>query len=133
MDVFISLVCILLIFITLPCVQALIKLEVKVNELNANMLNKAREILEINDEVRKVLKKVNKVFRILTNKRLHQIKQIVMMSMDIIQAIMLIRSLQMAKVSKKISFSLLRKIAYARVGQEIIKKILNSIQNFCAI
>ena len=133
MDVFVSLVCILLIFITLPCVQALIKLEVKVNELNANMLNKAREILEINDEVRKVLKKVNKVFRILTNKRLHQIKQIVMMSMDIIQAIMLIRSLQMAKVSKKISFSLLRKIAYARVGQEIIKKILNSIQNFCAI
>ena len=75
MDVFISLVCILLIFITLPCVQALIKLEVKVNELNANMLNKAREILEINDEVRKVLKKVNKVFRILTNKRLHQINK----------------------------------------------------------
>ena len=133
MDVFISLLCILLIFITLPSVQALIKLEVKVNELNATMLNKAREMLEINDQVHTTLKKVNKVLRILSDKRIHQIKSMVFMTMDIVQAVMLLRSLKVAKGKKKIDFPLLRKIAYARIAQEILRKLLSGLQNFCAI
>ena len=133
MDVFISLLCILLIFITLPSVQALIKLEVKVNELNATMLNKAREMLEINDQVQTTLKKVNKVLRILSDKRIHQIKNMVFMTMDIVQAVMLLRSLKVAKGKKKIDFPLLRKIAYARIAQEILRKLLSGLQNFCAI
>ena len=133
MDVFISLLCILLIFITLPSVQALIKLEVKVNELNATMLNKAREMLEINDQVQTTLKKVNKVLRILSDKRIHQIKSMVFMTMDIVQAVMLLRSLKATKDKKKIDFPLLRKIAYARIAQEILRKLLSGLQNFCAI
>ncbi|MBQ7286932.1 MAG: hypothetical protein IJW73_04140 [Candidatus Gastranaerophilales bacterium] len=133
MDVFISLLCILLIFITLPSVQALIKLEIKVNELNATMLNKAREMLEINDQVQTTLKKVNKVLRILSDKRIHQIKSMVFMTMDIVQAVMLLRSLKVAKGKKKIDFPLLRKIAYARIAQEILRKLLSGLQNFCAI
>ena len=122
MDVFISLLCILLIFITLPAVQALIRLEIKVNELNATMLNKAREVLELNDEVQKTLKKVNKVLRILTNKRTHQIKSMVFMVLDIVQVIMLLKSLQIDKNTRKIDFPLLRKVAYARIAQEILKR-----------
>ena len=133
MDVFISLLCILLIFITLPSVQALIKLEVKVNELNATMLNKAREMLEINDQVQTTLKKVNKVLRILSDKRIHQIKNMVFMTVDIVQAVMLLRSLKVTKDKKKIDFPLLRKIAYARIAQEILRKLLSGLQNFCAI
>ena len=97
------------------------------------MLNKAREMLEINDQVQTTLKKVNKVLRILSDKRIHQIKSMVFMTMDIVQAVMLLRSLKVAKGKKKIDFPLLRKIAYARIAQEILRKLLSGLQNFCAI
>ena len=114
-------------------VKGLIKIENKVNELHIAMLEKAKQILEINDEIRKVLSKINKVIRILTNKRLHQIKRIVMMSLDIIQMITLIRTFKVSKGLKHIDYNLLKKLAYARVTQQVLRKILDFAQNLCAI
>lgn len=114
-------------------VKGLIKLENKVNEIHITMLEKAKQILEINDEIKKVLSKINKVIRILTNKRLHQIKRIIMMSLDIIQMITLIRTFKVSKGLKHIDFDLLKKLAYARVTQQVLRKILDFAQNLCAI
>ena len=133
MSVFFSLICIFLIFITLPSVTFLIKLEARVNECHVKMLENARKMLEINDEVRRTIKKVNKVLRILSNKKLHQVKNSIMLLFDIIQIIMLIKSFNLSKNSKSINFKLLRYIAYAIIGQEIFRKTLNSVQNFCTI
>lgn len=114
-------------------VKGLIKLENKVNEIHITMLEKAKQILEINDEIKKVLSKINKVIRILTNKRLHQIKRIIMMSLDIIQMITLIRTFKVSKGLKHIDYNLLKKLAYARVTQQVLRKILDFAQNLCAI
>ncbi len=114
-------------------IKGLIKLENKVDEIHITMLEKAKQILEINDEIRKVLSKINKVMRILTNKKLYQIKKIVMMSLDIIQLITLIKTLKLSKGLKSIDYNLLKKLAYARVGQQFLKKVLDFAQNLCAI
>ena len=113
--------------------KGLIKLENKVNEIHITMLEKAKQILEINDEIKKVLSKINKVIRIITNKRLHQVKRIIMMSLDIIQVITLFKTLKVSKGLKTIDFDLLKKLAYARVTQQVLRKILDFAQNLCAI
>ena len=121
------------IIFTLFCVKKIIQCEKRVDEIHLKMLEGAKRLLEINDEVRKVLKKVNKVVKILTNKRIHQIKRILMMTLDIIQTIILFKSLDLSKGIKSINYGNLKKLAYARIIQQIISKIINSIQNFCAI
>ncbi|MBE7707315.1 MAG: hypothetical protein E7Z88_01270 [Cyanobacteria bacterium SIG27] len=114
-------------------IKGLIRLENKVNKIHITMLEKAKQILEINDEIRKVLSKINKVMRILTNKKLYQIKKIVMMSLDIIQLITLIKTFKLSKGLKSIDYNLLKKLAYARVTQQVLRKILDFAQNLCAI
>jgi hypothetical protein len=114
-------------------VKGLIKLENKVNEIHITMLQKAKQILEINDEIKKVLSKINKVIRIINNKKLHQIKRIIMMSLDIIQMITLIKSLKLSKGLKSINYNLLKKLAYARIAQQALRKFLDFAHNLCAI
>jgi hypothetical protein len=121
------------IIFTLFCVKKIIQCEKRVDEIHLKMLEGAKKLLEINDEVRNALKKINKVVKILTNKRLHQVKRIFMMSLDIIQTIILFRSLNLSKGLKSVNFGNLKKLAYARIIQQIIGKIINSIHNLCAI
>ena len=80
--------------LTIFCVKKMQILETKVNEMHLKMLENAKKILEINDEVKKTIKKTNKIIKILSNKKLHQIRKIIMMIVDIIQLIMLIKSLE---------------------------------------
>ena len=130
-------ICILLIFFeiifTVFCVKKLISFEIRVNEIHVAMLEKAKKFFEINDEVRKVVKKLNKFMRIITNKKFHQIRKILMMSLDIIQVIILLKSLNLSKGLKSINFETLKKVAYARIGQQLIRKFLNFAQNLCAV
>ena len=118
---------------TIFCVKKISKAQVCVEEIHVKMLEGAKKILEINDEIRKVLKKINKVVKIITNKKLHQIKRIIMLAMDIIQIIMLFRSLNLSKATKTLDLKLLKNIAFARIGQQIVRKVLDSVQNLCAI
>ena len=97
------------------------------------MLEKAKKILEINDEIQKVVKKINQVIRIITNKRFHQIKKILMISLDIIQVIMLLKSLNLSKGLKSLDINKLKKVIYARITQQALKKGLDFIQSLCAI
>ena len=121
------------ILLTVLCVKKLCALEVEVNEIHAQMLNRATKILEINDEIRKILKKTNKVVRILMNKKFHQIRKIIMMTIDVIQVILLLKSLNLSKGLKSVDVGLLKKLAYAKVGQQVLRKILDFAQNLCAV
>ena len=121
------------IIFTLFCVKKIIQCEKRVDEIHLKMLEGAKKILEVNDEIRATLKKANKVIKILTNKRLHQIKHIFMITLDIIQTIILIRSLNLSKGLKSINYGVLRKLAYAKVLQQALKKALDFAQNLCAI
>lgn len=129
-------ICLLIIveiILTVFCVKKICFLENCVDEIHLKMLEKAKEILELNDEINKILKKINKVIRIISNKKFHQIKRLIMMIIDIIQMIFLLKSLNLSKGLKSVDFKLLRKIAYLKVGQQIFKKVLDFAQNLCAI
>lgn len=121
------------IIFTLFCIKKIRQCEKKVDDFHLKMIENATRILEINDEIKKTLKKINKVIRILTNKKFHQIKRIIMMAIDIIQAIILIKSLNLSKGLKSVNYSNLKKLAYLKIVQKIIGKIINSIHNLCAI
>lgn len=103
-------------------------------ELNhIKMLECAKNILEFNDQIRKTLKKTNKIIRVLTDKRLHQTRRIIMLTLDIIQLVILIKSLDLSKGLKSINYSNLKKIALTKITQQIIKRFLDFAQNLCAI
>lgn len=121
------------IFLTIFCVKKLQNFEAQVDKIHINMLENAKKILEINDEIRKTLKKINKVMKIITNKRFHQIRRIIMITIDVIQLTILIKSLNLSKGLKSIDFKVLKNIAYAKIGQEVLKKIFDFAQNLCAI
>lgn len=121
------------IIVTIICVKKLCASIDYVDCIHVKMLNNARKILEFNDELKKTLKKINKVVRILTNKRLLQTKRMIMMLMDIIQVILLFKSMNLQKGSKSIDINLLKNVAYTRIIQQILKKLLDGILNFCSI
>lgn len=121
------------IIFTVYFVKILIQLENKVNIFHAKMLEIATATLQTNDKIKNVLTKFNKIVRIITNKKFHQIKRIVLMTSDIIQTILLIKSLNLSKGLKSINLNLLKKVTFARIGQQIIKKFLNFLQNLCTI
>lgn len=121
------------IIVTIICVKKLCVWVDIVDELHVKMFDGARKLLEINDEIRKTLKKINKVVKILTDKKLHQIKRMVLMTMDIVQIILLLKSLNLQKGVKSLNISLLKNVAYARIIQQVLKKILDGILNFCSI
>lgn len=121
------------IFLTIFCVKKLQNFEAQVDKIHLDMLENAKKILEINDEIRKTLKKINKVMKIITNKRFHQIRRIIMITIDVIQITILIKSLNLSKGLKTIDFKVLKNIAYAKIGQEALKKIFDFAQNLCAI
>lgn len=121
------------IFLTIFCVKKIQIFENKIDKIHVEMIEKATQILEVNDEIRKNLKKINKVIRILANKRFHQIRRIIMMTIDIVQLILLLKSLKLSKDLKKIDVGLLKKIAYAKIGQEVIRKFLDFAQSLCAV
>lgn len=127
----------LLIFVeialTIFCVKKLQALEIKINELHLKMLEGAKKVLEVNDEVQKIIQKVNKIIKIISNKKLHQVKRLIMMTIDVIQVIMLLKSLNLSKGVKSINFKLLKNVAYARIAQQIIRKFMDFAQNLCAI
>ena len=121
------------IFLTVFCVKKIQVFQAQVEEFHIKMLNSATKILEINDEIRKSLKKINKVIRILMNKKFHQIRKILMMVLDVVQVILLLKSLNLSKGLKSIDVGLLKKLAYAKASQQVLRKILDFAQNLCAI
>ncbi|MBQ4646446.1 MAG: hypothetical protein IJB79_03775 [Candidatus Gastranaerophilales bacterium] len=109
------------------------EIDAKVDQIHIKMLEGAKKAFEINDEIRKTIKKINKIVKLLANERLHQIKRIIMMIVDTIQIIILLRSLDLTKGAKKIDYNMLKKLAFAKIIQQALKKFLDFAHNLCAI
>ena len=109
--------------VTFCCIK-LVEFEKKVYQFNDKLNETGEKIITTCQNIRNTLKKVNKVIKILTNKRLHQIKRIFMMTLDIIQTIILLRSLNLSKGLKSINYRTLKKLFFAQISKEIIRKIL---------
>ena len=121
------------IIFTVFCVKKLLSFEKYIDEIHVKMLEGAKRVLEINDEVQATIKKINKIIKAISNKKFHQIKRIIMTIADIVQIIVLLKTLNIKKGIKEIDFKVLRKLAVARVSSQIVKKLLDFAQNLCAI
>ena len=125
------------IFATYFLVKYLVALEKKIDEFHLKLIETSQIILEINDEINKILKKINKVVKFIANKRIYQIKNIVLGVINIVQIVLLFKSLKIEKgadkLIKKLDFKVLKKVAIINISQKIIKKFLDVAQNLCAI
>ncbi len=112
------------IFVVAFCCIKLVELEKKVYQFNDKLNETGEKIINTCQEIRKAIHKVNKVINFLTNKKFWQIKKIIFMIIETIQIITLIKSLDFSKGLKSINYRNLKKLFFAQVSKEIIRKIL---------
>jgi len=111
------------IILTIICVQKFIELDKKILSYNDKLIEINSTILEINAKVKKVIAKIRKIINIITNKKIIQVLRIINLSIDIIQIVILIRSLDFSKGLKSINTKNLKKIALSHISKEFFKKI----------
>ncbi len=121
-------ICIITIFleifaVTFCCIK-LIEFEKKVYLFNDKLNETGEKIITTCQNIRNTIQKINKVINFLTNKKFWQIKKIIFMIIETIQIITLIKSLDFSKGLKSVNYKTLKKLFFAQVSKEIIRKIL---------
>ena len=121
-------ICIITIFleifaVTFCCIK-LVEFEKKVYQFNDKLNETGEKIITACQNIRNTIQKVNKVINFLTNKKFWQIKKIIFMIIETIQIITLIKSLDFSKGLKSINYRTLKKLFFAQISKEIIRKIL---------
>ena len=114
------------ILFTYICVNKIIELDKKVIELDKKMDEIYKKILEINKTVKDILKKINKVVSIFTNQKFILIRRIIVMTLDVIEIIILIRTLDFSKGKKFFNAKNLRKILFAKITREFLTKLVTN-------
>lgn len=126
----IDFVCIFSIFLelVLTClvVYLLIILEKKIVQLNVSLLETGEMILLANQKIKNTILKINKIVSFITNKKVAQARKIFALTVDIIQIIIFIRSLDFSKGFKSINFSNIKKLLLAQTIRSFIKNILKN-------
>lgn len=108
------------------CVYQLIQLEKKVLVYNEKLTILSEKIIETNKSIRKIIKKINKVVSIFSNKKFIVAKDILKFTLNTIQIIILIRSLNISKgFIKSINFKNIKKLFYAEIIRKILFKIID--------
>jgi len=115
---------ILEIFVVSFCCIKIVELEKKVYKFNDKLNETGEKILIACQNIRKTKQKTNKIINFLTNKKFWQIKKIIFMIIETIQIITLIKSLDFSKGLKSINYRTLKKLFFAQISKEIIRKIL---------
>lgn len=121
-------ICIITIFleifaVTFCCIK-LVEFEKKVYQFNDKLNETGEKIITTCQNIRNTIQKVNKVINFLTNKKFWQIKKIIFMIIETIQIITLIKSLDFSKGLKSVNYRTLKKLFFAQISKEIIRKIL---------
>ncbi len=115
---------ILLIIFEIPlvvfCCKKLMQIEKRVIELNEKTVKISKIIIVANQKVKEVIKNINKVISILTNKKLLSAIRIIKIAANAIQVILLIRSLKLASGIKKIDFKVVRTLFYAQAFKQLL-------------
>ena len=94
-------VCIFSIFLevilTTVIINRVIKLEKKVKEINKKLIETGNVIVVAVKKVTNIVSKINKIASFVTNKKIWQIKRFIILTIDIVQFIVFIRSLDFSK------------------------------------
>ena len=125
-------VCIFSIFLevilTTVIINRVIKLEKKVEEINKKLIEAGNVIVIAVKKVTNVVSKINKIASFVTNKKIWQIKRFIILTIDIVQFIVLIRSLDFSKGLKSINYKNLKKLLFAQALRGLIRNILKNVE-----
>lgn len=113
--------------LTTLCVVKLIEFEKKCIQINEKLILTGDIILAANEKIKAAITKINKVVSFITNKKLIKIGQILRITIDVIQIILLIRSLNLSKGFKSINYENIRKLLFVETSRRILRKILMSL------
>ena len=111
------------------CVVQLIKIEKKVIAYNQNLIILGERVLEVNKIIRDTIKKINKVISIFSNRKFILIRKILRYTLNTIQIILFLKSLNLSKGLKSINYKTIKKILYAEIARKILVKILDIIKD----
>ena len=115
------------IILTALCVVKLIEFEKKCIQINEELILTGDIILAANEKIKAAITKINKVVSFITNKKLIKIGQILRITIDVIQIILLIRSLNLSKGFKSINYENIKKLLFVETSRRILRKILMSL------
>lgn len=125
-------VCIFSIFLevilTTVIINRVIKFEKKVEEINKKLIEAGNVIVVAVKKVTNIVSKINKIASFVTNKKIWQIKRFIILTIDIIQFIILIRSLNFSKGLKSINYKNLKKLLFAQALRGLIRNILKNVE-----
>lgn len=112
------------------CVIQLINLQKKVLAYNDKLILLNSNILEANNKIKELLKKINKVVSFFDNEKFTVIKKTIRIAVVSIQVMMLLRSLDFSKGWKSVNYKNIKKVLYAEVFKKIFNKTIDFLKDF---
>ena len=114
--------------ITVFAVIKLRELEQKVDKAHEKMLIISTEVLILNDKIKEIMIKINKVLKFITNKRFYQVISILKTAFNTVQIILLIRSFDFSN-GKLFNYKNIKKLFVSEIIRRFIRKILLNTAN----
>lgn len=106
-------------------VLKLIELEKRVVLINEKLTASSKIIFVVNDKIKKTITTINKFVSIVTNKKFIQISKIIRITLNIIEIIILLRSLDLSKGLKSINYKNIKKLVFAQIVRKMLRKAFN--------
>ncbi len=110
-------------------VNKLIVFEKQVVALNNKLIASTKMILIINNKIKKTITTLNKFVSVITNKKFIQVQKIIRITINIIEIVVLLRSLNLSKGIKSINYKNIKKLLLAQVIRKMIRKSINYLAN----
>lgn len=126
--VFILLI-ILEVILSTVIVMKIMALEKHIISLNEQISASSKIIFIINNKIKKTIISLNKFVSIITNKKFIQISKIIRITINIIEIIILLRSLDLTKGIKSINYKNIKKLLLAQFIRKIIRKSIIYLAN----
>ena len=111
------------IFLTYYIVGKIVVFEKNVNTLNQKVIDFAPKVEEFHKKIHDSLAKINRVVRILSNKKLIRAKKIIFVTIEIIQIILILKSLDFSR-GFRFNFKNLKKLALSQSVRYTINKLI---------
>ncbi len=108
-------------------VLKIIALEKYILLLNKKLTCASKMIFIVNNKIKKTIISLNKFVSIVTNKKFIQISRIIRITLNVIEIVILLRSLDLSKGIKSINYKNIKKLLLAQVIRKIIRKIITNM------
>ena len=106
-------------------VLKIIELEKRVVLINEKLTVSSKIIFVVNSKIKKTITTINKFVSVVTNKKFIQISKIIRITLNIIEIVILLRSLDLSKGLKSINYKNIKKLIFAQIVRKMLRKAFN--------